>query len=344
MTVHMFTKGDANVPSSRQRAYLLADFLEQHGIDPIVHRPSTTELSLTPWPAKGKKILEIIKALLSVRPGDSIFLQRTVYNKYFLALLLIYRMFFRRRIVFDFDDAIYLHLPFRTKLLTRLADVVTTGNHTLLSWAREYSSHAVLLPTCTPFTLPAAKNFYDGKNGKRFRIGWVGNAEAHYENMVLMREILVELGTTGGAYTFILLGARGSPRVHALFTAIPGVVIELHDGVPPEKVPEFMDTFDVGVMPLVDSLWNRGKSALKVVEYMASGIPAIASPVGENSHVITHGVDGFLPESVQEWGRYIEALRLHPELLPRMGIKAREKVEQSYTFESQIPILMKIFC
>ncbi|MBI3631725.1 MAG: hypothetical protein HY219_02570, partial [Candidatus Staskawiczbacteria bacterium] len=83
-TIHFFTKGDKNCGSSRQRAFLVAEKMTQQGIKTIVHEPSNELISKTRWPGKFKLLKATLVNLLQIKHGDIIFLQRTIYNKYFL--------------------------------------------------------------------------------------------------------------------------------------------------------------------------------------------------------------------------------------------------------------------
>lgn len=97
MTVYFFTKGNRNVASSRQRAFLVAEELAKEGITTIVCIPAINTISETPWPQKGALILAAYKNLWKVGRGDVIFLQRAIQNKYFVTALIFQKLFFRRK-------------------------------------------------------------------------------------------------------------------------------------------------------------------------------------------------------------------------------------------------------
>jgi glycosyltransferase involved in cell wall biosynthesis len=114
--------------------------------------------------------------------------------------------------------------------------------------------------------------------------------------------------------------------------------------VPWRERTEFKDllAFDVGIMPLEDTAWSRYKCGLKILQYMAIGIPAVASPVGVNSDIIRTGENGFLPESSSDWVQILQHLTSHQELRLRIGAAGRRTVEQSYSVESQLPRLVEV--
>ena len=94
---------------------------------------------------------------------------------------------------------------------------------------------------------------------------------------------------------------------------------------------------NIGIMPLDDSPWARGKCGYKLIQYMACGLPVIASPVGVNSDIVEHGVTGFLVQTDAEWTSALETLLTNPELRKRMGAAGRQKVEQEYSLQAYGP-------
>ena len=98
------------------------------------------------------------------------------------------------------------------------------------------------------------------------------------------------------------------------------------------EVP-FLQTLDVGIMPLTDTPWARGKCGYKLIQYMACGLPVVASPVGVNRDIVEHGVNGFLAETDAEWRSAIETLLADGELRRRMGAAGRRKVEEHYSLQ-----------
>src|SRR4030095_16634048 len=100
--------------------------------------------------------------------------------------------------------------------------------------------------------------------------------------------------------------------------------------------------FDIGIMPLHDTPWERGKCAYKLLQVMAAGKPVIASPVGANAQVVQHGVNGFLANTAEEWTEALQKLTTDPELRRRMGAAARTTVEDRYSVATVGPRLATI--
>ena len=151
MTIHFFTKGDKNAGSSRQRAFFVAEELNKKNIKAIVHQPPLVLTSEAPWPKKSKLIFQYLKIFTQIKKTDIIFLQRAIYNKYFFILIVLHKLIFRRKMIFDFDDAIYQHSFLKTKILTKLADVIIVGSHSLRDWAKQYNKNVYIVPTCVKF-------------------------------------------------------------------------------------------------------------------------------------------------------------------------------------------------
>ena len=95
-------------------------------------------------------------------------------------------------------------------------------------------------------------------------------------------------------------------------------------------------------MPLADGPFERGKCGYKLIQYMASGLPVVASPVGVNREIVDHGVSGFLAETPEEWERALTSLAGDEDLRRRMGRAGRERVERRYTLQSTGPVMAEL--
>ena len=102
-------------------------------------------------------------------------------------------------------------------------------------------------------------------------------------------------------------------------------------------------TLDVGLMPLTDDVWTRGKCGFKALQYMALGIPAMASPVGVNTSIIDHGVNGFLCSSAAQWIAGLKELAGNPGLRQQMGRQGRKKIVDHYSVTSNTSTFLSLF-
>lgn len=241
--------------------------------------------------------------------------------------------------IYDFDDAFFLkyRLPrFRrvsfllgNKLNPVLAHAaaVTAGNSYLADFARQHNANTHLLPTVvdTERYVPKPNNRPDV-----FTIGWIGSPSTSIY-LSELSEALVALGQEGPV-RFVVVGGHATP--------LAGVdVVNLPWSEATEV--DLINTFDIGVMPLFDDQWARGKCAFKLIQYMACGVPVVASAVGANKDVVTPSC-GLLTADSAGWLPALRQLREDRELRTQMGYAARARVTQSYSLASALPLMARV--
>lgn len=216
------------------------------------------------------------------------------------------------------------------KIVSRAA-TVTVGNKYLASWARSQGSLRVEeIPTV--IDLDNYKNIaHLCKVRTEFRVGWIGMpATTNY--LWLVREALVSLSKK----IPLLLVVIGAGKLENF-----GVPIERHEWN--ENTEAYLlSTLDIGIMPLSDSPWERGKCGYKLIQYMSCGLPVVASPVGANEDIVEDGVNGYLVEAIDQWEKTMYTLYINPDLRMQMGIMGRRKVEQFYCLQQTAPRVEKI--
>ena len=236
------------------------------------------------------------------------------------------------RVVFDFDDSVWLSNvsdanrrwkwvkdPGKTSRLIALSDMVFAGNAYLSDYARRFNSDVRIVPT----TIDTDE--YTPRTGRAegpVCIGWSGSITTiqHFQYAVpALRAIRARFGER---VTFRVIG-DGAFRMPEL-----GIT-----GMPWRKDTELDDlrAIDIGMMPLPDDEWARGKCGLKGLQYMALGIPTLMSPVGVNTEIIRDGVDGYLPRTPEEWVERLACLVEDADLRRRMGEEARRTVVVRYS-------------
>jgi glycosyltransferase involved in cell wall biosynthesis len=238
--------------------------------------------------------------------------------------------------VVDYDDA-WFHryenhwssplLGHKIDAVMRVAHAVVAGNDYLARRARQAGArHVEIVPTA--IDLERYRDLPVAPVSQSVTVGWIGiPLNAHYLTVVAPA-----------------LRAVDSLKLHVVGAAIPA---ELN--IPAESFPWSEDTeiariaaFDVGIMPLHDTPWERGKCAYKLLQVMAAGKPVIASPVGANVQVVRHGVNGFLANTTEEWTNALRTLAADPALRQRMGAEARRTVEDHYAAAAIAPRLAAI--
>ncbi len=346
MTVHFFTKGDRKAGSARQRAFYVAEELEKRGIKTKIYPPPIILSSRLPWRKKMKLLGGYLKNFLAIKKEDVVFLQRTIYNKYFFLLVVAHKIIFRRKMVFDIDDAVYMHSSLKVKTFARLADVMIVGSHSLADWAKKYNKNIYIIPTCVHSSHYQKFSHDYTKERKEIVIGWVGGAKDQYEYLKMFSRPLAKVAAKfPGKIKFTLIGALKYQPIYDLFNNIPHLKAELIDELDwsnPDAVPSHIQDFDIGVMPLFDTEWERGKCSFKAIEYMACGVATVASAVGENNYLIKDGVDGFLAKDEKEWEEKLTKLAEDKELCARLGKKGQETIKQRYSYQANMPKMAKI--
>lgn len=236
-----------------------------------------------------------------------------------------------RRRIFDFDDAIYVRKPRRLgeppddsrwrrskfEATCRLADVVVAGNELLGAAARPFARAVEVLPTSLDVALYRRSR---AGESEPVRIVWIGSPE----NLVYLEPIRPALARLAARHPGLIL--------RVICSAFPD-----WREVPIERVPwsaateaEALAAAHIGVMPLTDDEWSRGKCAFKLLQYMASALPCVASPVGANREAVLDGITGFHARSAPEWEASLERLIEGPALRERMGDAGYAHVIERY--------------
>jgi glycosyltransferase involved in cell wall biosynthesis len=246
----------------------------------------------------------------------------------------------RTPLVLDFDDAVYhsyarpgsalVQLLLRNKIprMMQRAELVVAGNRHVAEYAREAGAKAVeVIPSSVDTTRFAPRP--DGGNDVTV-VGWIGNpgTSAYLD---LVADALNE-ASTQVPFRFLAIGAREVPRI-GLGTAVVPWSEETEAGE--------LSRIDVGIMPLPDGPFERGKSGYKLVQYMAAGKPSLASPVGANADIIEHGRTGFLASTPQEWRDRLVELLQNRELRARMGWAGRARCEAEFSLAVSAPRLAR---
>jgi glycosyltransferase involved in cell wall biosynthesis len=245
-------------------------------------------------------------------------------------------------VVFDFDDAIYvrstseanrafafLKAPSKTKQIVSWSTITTVGNAHLADWARRFNDRVRVLPT----TLDVDE-YQPGvpRSGGILRIGWSGSPTTvpHLGAIRpalrrVLRELPAELAVVG-APTFAVDGC-------------PNVVVKPWDRTTEQ---EDVQGFDIGLMPLPDDEWGRGKCGFKALLYMALGVPAVVSPVGVNTEIVEDGVNGLFASTEDEWVDAIKRLATDPELRRRLAVEGRRTVVERYSGQQWAPRFLNV--
>ncbi len=247
------------------------------------------------------------------------------------------RLLRSRPYVIDFDDAWFYRyekhvdptvrfmLQGKFSKLVQRATVTVVGNKYLAGWATAQKAKPVVrIPTNVD--LPRYKVAPYPSPPRPFTIGWMGSpSSAKY--LAQLSQALTELAEDD-EFELVVAGADNAE--------VPGVHVR-HVAWSEEAEPGILTGFDVGIMPLDADMWSEGKCAYKLIQYMAAGLPVIASPIGMNRDVVKDSENGYLASSAEEWLTALRALKDDPVLRQEMGKAGRSMVEQEYTLAGNAP-------
>jgi len=233
------------------------------------------------------------------------------------------------RLIVDYDDAAYykyLRLPAlnqRIPALMAAAEAVVVGNRYLEDFARRYSSKVYIIPTVVDTARYPVKQDYSRREG--IKLVWIGTPVTA-EFLRPIAPVLSDLRERQPGLTLRLIGAGDRIRGALPFAEI----MEWSEATETTMLSEC----DIGLMPLPDDDFTRGKCGLKLIQYMAAGLPVIGSPVGANREIITESEDGFLAGEPHEWTAALEQLIASEEMRREFGCKGAAKVRCKYSLEN----------
>ena len=235
--------------------------------------------------------------------------------------------------VYDFDDAIWVKdvsevnkkISFfkdekKIEKILPLCKYVTCGNEYLANFALKFNSNVVIIPSTvdTDIYKPIKKNNINSP----VKIGWVGSHTTikHFE---LISDVYLELKTKyNNKVEFIVIGDENYKNEKL---NLQGKKWEN------DKEVQLFNSFDIGVMPLPNNDWTKGKCGMKGLLYMSVGLPTVMSNVGMNKDIINDGINGFLPTGNKEWIDVLSKLIEDKELRKKIGDKGRETVLEKYS-------------
>jgi glycosyltransferase involved in cell wall biosynthesis len=238
----------------------------------------------------------------------------------------------RPPLVYDFDDAVFLRhriesnrqlawlkFPSKTATLCRLSAHVTAGNSFLADFARRHAREADQV-TVIPSSIDTRAYSPVPRGQSRIPVvGWMGTSSSQ-THLELFAPMLRRLTQARAIELRVVSNRRPE---------LPGIPHSWHPWSAATEVAE-LNEFDVGIMPMPDDEWSRGKCAFKALQYMAMSVATVASPVGANRDVIEHGKNGLLASTNDEWVANIGRLLDDTEERMRLGQAARRTVEQAY--------------
>jgi glycosyltransferase involved in cell wall biosynthesis len=253
------------------------------------------------------------------------------------------RFLFRRKIIYDFDDAIWIPNVSGTNGLARFAKSfwkvgsvcrwsykIAAGNDYLAAYARRFNSNVFVIPTNVNMT--DRYNRMKHHNSGPVVIGWTGS----HSTLKYLDLILPVLRKLEKKYTFTFLVICDERPTFQLAS------LQYRPWNSKTEIEDLMQ-IDIGLMPLEDDPWSEGKCGFKIIQYLALGIPAVASPVGVNKTIIEEGRNGFLCTTEEEWCTRIELLMHNPALRGQLGEAGRRKMQQQFSIDAHAGNFISLF-
>jgi glycosyltransferase involved in cell wall biosynthesis len=313
-----------SVAASRYRVLQYIPYLKSNGVDATV--------SLYP-----RTLKENIRFFSDLPKYDIVFLQRKRFNQPRLGLLRKRA----RRIIYDFDDAVmYRNSKSKDPIsqsrrrrfaqMIQISDFVIAGNEFLKNEVLTFHPNVEVIPTSIDQNRYSLKDYNIKK--KRVTIGWIGDhGSIHY--LEKMRPIFERIGER---YRYSELKI-----VCDIFFDCEKINVVKKLWKSEEEVAD-LQSFDIGVMPLVDDPWSWGKCGLKIIQYQGVGVPVICTPAGINRDLVEDGINGFWAMGSEEWEDKLSILIKDPTLREKMGMEGRRRVLEGYTVQACAPRLFSV--
>ena len=331
-------------PAGRFRIGQYLPHLRQAGWDVSLRPRRPAQPWVTPWEnpllqAVHRRVGTLVRRINRLRDidaaarFDAVFLNRDLLEGRYVYEERLFRH--NPRVVFDFDDAIFLgEKADHIGRICERAAWVTVGNESLAAFARQFTPRVTVIPTAIDTSLYHGGPDRATATTGALRIGWLGSsqsiAQTLYPHVGMVAELQRELD-----FEFVIVSKpRPEPPRHGL----RWTYVEWS----PLVETQIANHFDVGIMPLIDEPYQRGKCGCKLLQYMAAGLPAVASPVGINKELLGGGDRGFAASEPTEWRRALAALMDDPGLRNRLGRVGRQFVAEHYSVDRWFPDFLSV--
>lgn len=268
---------------------------------------------------------------------DNVIINREAFPPGTIFFEFLLKKIMRKKLIYDFDDAIWL--PVITEgnkkfaffksfskfaKIIKLSDVVIAGNEYLASYARQFNENVHVIPSCIDLDLniPELAN----KANNKICIGWSGSETTLHQFLIIKNVLLSIQKKYGDKIYFKVISGRSDYELSGL--NIKSVKWQK------ETEAEELKELDIGLMPLPDNEWSKGKCSMKGIQYMGLGIPAVMSNVGMNKEVIEHGINGMLATTEKDWEQILCLLIENEFLRKEIGFAGRATIEKKYSIQA----------
>ena len=311
-------------PSSRYRVFQFLEPLSKEGFQGrILEAPERNPR---------KRLIYLPRLIRFAVQSEVLFVQKRTFPGWILRLLAS----LNPKLIFDLDDAIYLQ-PQRQKSVKEIlktARIVVAGNANLANYACSFNPKVTVIPTVVDTNLYHPYEGIRHPEEKRLILGWIGQ-NPNRGDLFPLKPV----------FDHLAVRFPGKLVLHV----ISSQPLKMDTRLGVEFIPWTMEgartalqQLDIGLMPLDDTEWNRAKCAFKIIQYLATSTPAVASPVGMNQEVVSNGVNGYLASTPQEWTDRLSGLIMDENLRQVMGQRGRRLVIERYSVEAVLPLLVEV--
>ena len=284
-----------------------------------------------------------IKSLAIINQYDYIFILREAAPVGPPFFEWVYARLFRKKIIYDFDDAIWIPQVsdnnswgkfakafWKIKTNCQWAYKISVGNSYLYNYAIQYNQNVVISPTCVDIV--NRHNRIKEQHTEKIVIGWTGSfSTLHYLNDII--PVLQELETKHSFELIVIADQNPNLPLKGFRFIEWKLVTEIED----------LLKINIGIMPLDNNEISKGKSGFKLIQFLALGIPVAASPIGINTQIVDEGINGFLCQTQQEWVDALEKLLCDATLRQQMGIRGRKKIDENYSVAANKNNFLSLF-
>lgn len=333
-------------PASRIRGYYMAKYLSENGFDADVFFYESVKGGIV------KRGIHLVKDFLKkigiVTKSDRqtlIYIQRGVnwLPQPSLAFYFFSKFVLRKKMIYDIDDGLFINERFTINNIIKFSDLVVVGGHELFNYVKKLNKYVILIPTSADLKRYPIHDTSCKSNSDVVRLGFLGSPSTTEYLKLLVRP----LGVLAKSYDFELrVISAASYAQYKPFNSIfesfekRGVNVKLMLWSLEDEFCQ-LQNIDVGLAPLFNGEWEKYKCGFKVINYMAAGIPPVASDVSEHRYIIQDGLNGFLCKNDEEWVQKLRRLIEDKTLREKMGANARKTVEKEYSLERNTKILAK---
>ncbi len=242
----------------------------------------------------------------------------------------------KKKIIYDFDDAIwipnyseansgfsFLKGYSNVKHICKWAWKISCGNPYLCDYARQFNTHAEIVFNPTTIDTVHLHNQVKNQDSGRMVIGWTGS----HSTIRYLHDLIPVLQKLEKEIDFDFVVISDLPLEVELKSLV------FRKWKKETEIEDLME-FNIGVMPLMDDKWAKGKCGFKALQYMALGIPALVSPVGVNTDIVDDGINGYICSTPENWEKALRLLLSDRTLLKQISINTRSKIEKAYSVKS----------